>query len=51
MRDPSKPYYHKAPVGGRPTVFVFANVEYPADEPPKTIEIDGHVWVLREKEK
>ena len=49
MRDPSKPYYHTAPVGGRPTVF--ANVEYPADEPPKTIEIDGHVWVLREKEK
>jgi hypothetical protein len=49
MRDPEKPYYHVAPINGRLTVF--ANLEYPADEPPKTIEVDGHVWVLREEKK
>lgn len=49
MRDPSKPYHHKAPINGRLTVF--ANLEYEADKPPKTIEVDGHVWVLMEDEK
>ena len=33
---------HVAPVAGRMTVF--ASVEYPRDEPPTSIEIDGHTW-------
>lgn len=34
--------YHVAPVAGRMTVF--ASVEYPRDEPPERIEIDGRTW-------
>jgi len=34
---------HVAPVAGRMTVF--ASVEYPADEPPETIEIRGEAFV------
>ena len=37
-----KPYYHVAPVLKVPTVF--ASIEYPRDEPPESIEIDGVVW-------
>lgn len=41
-----KPYSHCAPVSGRPTVF--ANVEYPEDNPPDAIEIRGNTY-LRHK--
>ncbi len=37
-----KPYYHVAPVLKVPTVF--ASIEYPREEPPESIEIDGVVW-------
>jgi hypothetical protein len=37
-----RPYYHVAPVLKVPTVF--ASIEYPRDEPPESIEIDGTVW-------
>lgn len=49
MRDPSKPYYHVAPINGKPTVF--ANLEYEEEKPPRTIEIDGHIWILCEDDK
>lgn len=38
----SRVAYHAAPVAGRMTVF--ASVEYPRDEPPERIEIDGRTW-------
>lgn len=38
-------YDHKAPVAGILTVF--ASIEYPADEPPDSITIDG-VTYMRE---
>jgi hypothetical protein len=36
-------YDHKAPVAGILTVF--ASIEYPADEPPDSITIDGVTYV------
>lgn len=39
---------HKAPVAGIMTVF--ASIEYPADEPPREITIDGVTYVRRDDE-
>lgn len=39
-------YDHKAPVAGILTVF--ASIEYPADEPPESITIDGVTYMREE---
>lgn len=44
--DELRPYSHVAIINGAPTVF--ANVEYPEDEPPRVIEIRGQRWVREE---
>lgn len=41
-------YDHKAPVAGILTVF--ASIEYPADEPPDSITIDGIMYVRADEE-
>ena len=40
--EQSRQFWHVAPVLKVPTVF--ASIEYPRDEPPESIEIDGIVW-------
>ncbi len=37
---------HKAPVAG--VLTVFASIEYPADEPPDSITIDGVTYMREE---
>lgn len=42
-RRAESPYYHCAPVSGRMTIF--ANVEYPRDNPPDAIRIGDDLFV------
>ena len=42
------PYYHHAPVAGR--MNTFANLEYPTEDPPSAINIDGLSYVKIERE-
>ena len=44
MADVLRPYHHTAPVAGRMTTF--AMLEFPKEDPPDAIEVDGRLWVL-----
>lgn len=43
MDDVLRPYHHTAPVAGRQTTFCM--LEYPREQPPAVIEVDGVRWV------
>lgn len=44
MSEVLRPYHHTAPVAGRMTTF--AMLEFPREDPPEAIEVDGRRWVL-----